>query len=94
MVICFTLGGLWPPGKPEEDEVETEEPKVCAPEQFEFNWAHAWLEEGGALILDEEKAPGLLSQVFLFSLASSSLIFFWCFVCFFFLSWLLTMFQN
>ena len=67
VVICFTLGALWPPGKPEEDEGETEEPKVCVPKQFEFNWTSIWLEEDGAPILDEVKAQGLLSQVFLVS---------------------------
>ena len=64
VVICFTLGALWPPDEPGKDEGETEEPEVCAPEQFEFDWAHTWLEEGGAPILDEDKAQGLLSQVF------------------------------
>ena len=80
MVICFTLGALWLPGKPEEDKRETEEPKVCAPEQFEFNWAHTWLEEGGASILDVVKAQELLSLVFWYSQASSSPILFYCFV--------------
>ena len=80
MVIHFTLEVLWSVGEPEEDEGETEEPKVCAPKQFEFYWACTWLEEGGAPILGEDKAQGLLFQVFWFSQTSSSLILFWCFV--------------
>ena len=65
MVIYFTLEALWPPGESEEDDGEAEEPKICAPKQFGFDWAHTWLEEGGALIVDEDKAQVLLSQVFL-----------------------------
>ena len=62
-----SLGALWPQGEPEEDKGETEELEVCAPEQFKFNWACTWLEEGGAPKVDEDKAQGLLSQVFWFS---------------------------
>ena len=29
MLICFILEALWPPGEPEEDKGETEEPEVC-----------------------------------------------------------------
>ena len=75
----FTLGALWPPGEPEEDEEETEEPKVCAPKQAKSDWTHTWLEEGGAPALAEDKAQGLLSQVF-WSSQASFLILFWCFV--------------
>ena len=62
MVICFTLRARWPPGELEEDKGETEEPKVYPCEQFEFHWALTRLEEGGAPVLDEVKAQGLLSQ--------------------------------
>ena len=64
MVICFTLGALWPPGEPEEDEGKTEELEVCAWKWFELNWAKTWFEEDGAHIVHEDKAQGLLSQVF------------------------------
>ena len=40
VVICFTLGALWPAGEPQGDEGETEEPEVSIPEQLEFDWAH------------------------------------------------------
>ena len=76
----FTLGALSPAGEPEEDKEEMEEHKVCAPKQAKFDWAHAWLKGGGAPALAEDKAQGLLSQVFWSSQASSSLILFWCFV--------------
>ena len=65
MVICFTLGALWPPSESEEDDGEAEEPEICTLKQFEFYWARTWLEEGGAHIVDEKKAKRLLSQVFL-----------------------------
>ena len=41
-----------------------EEPNVCTMEQAEFNWACTWLEEGGAPALAEDKAQGVLAQVF------------------------------
>ena len=79
MLVFFTLGTLWPPGEPEEDEGEMEEPEVCAPEQAKFDWAHTWLEEEGHL----HKAQGLPSQEFLvfpgFFLSYSILVF--CFLC-------------
>ena len=74
---CNHVGPL---GEPERDKGETEEPKICTPKQFEFNWAHNWLEESEAPILDEVKAQGLLSQVFWFSQASFSPILVWYFV--------------
>ena len=89
VIICFTLGALWPPVEPEEDKGGTEEPAVYAPEQLEFDWALTWLEEDGPPIMDEDKALGLLFQVFQFSKAFSSLILFWCF-----LFWLMIMCQN
>ena len=49
VVICFTLGALWSPGEPEEDKGETEEPQVCAPEQFKFDWACTWWRKVGHL---------------------------------------------
>ena len=67
MVICFTLGLLWPPGESEEEDGKAEEPTVRDSEHFAFDWAHTWLEEGGAPIVDEDKSQGLLSQVFWFS---------------------------
>ena len=45
------------------------------------------MKEGGVPIADEDKAQGLLSQVFWFSQASSSPILFWCFVLFFLGFW-------
>ena len=48
----------------EEDEEEMEEPEVCIAEQTAFDWAHTLLEEGGAPALAEDKAQGLLAQVF------------------------------
>ena len=60
----FTLGALWSLVEPEEDKGETEEPKMCMSEQAKFNWACTWLEEGGTHVLGEDKAQGLLSQVF------------------------------
>ena len=58
------MGVLWSPGEPKEDEGKTEEPEVCTTEQAEFDWAHTWMEEGGAPVLAEDKAQGLLAQVF------------------------------
>ena len=66
VVIFFTLGALWPIGEPDEEEGETEEPEVCAPKQFEFDCTCTWLEEGGALILDEDKAQGYFPSILVF----------------------------
>ena len=63
----FILGGLWPLGKLEEHEGETEEPEVSTREQFEFNWACTWLELGGAPALAEDITQGLITQVFILS---------------------------
>ena len=60
----FTLGALWSLGKPEENKGEMEDPEVCTMEQAEFDWAGTWLEEGVAPALAEDKAQGLLAQVF------------------------------
>ena len=60
----FTLGALWSLGEPEQDERRMEEPEVCTMKQAEFDWACTWLEEGGAPVLAEDKAQGLLAQVF------------------------------
>ena len=37
MVIFLHWELFWPPGEPEKDEGETEEPEVCAPKQAKFD---------------------------------------------------------
>ena len=91
-VVFFTLGALWSLGEPEEDEGEMEEPDVCTSEQAEFNWACTWLEEGGVPVLAEDKAQGLLSQVFGLPRPFLPLFYSSVFFCFSVLAWLLTIF--
>ena len=64
VVISFTLGALWPPGEPEEDEMEMEEPKICAPKQAGFDWACTWLEEEGCLHWQKIKLKGYFLRCF------------------------------
>ena len=71
----FILGALWPLGEPEEDKGDTEEPEVSTREQPEFGWAYTWMEEGGAPTLAEDKAQGLLAQVFVLSRPFPSILF-------------------
>ena len=50
VVICFTLRALLPPGEPEEDKGETEEPEVCTPEPvLNSIGSPYWLKEGREL---------------------------------------------
>ena len=81
LVVIFLHWELfWPPGEPEKDKGETEEPEVFASKQAKVHRACTWLEEGGVLALAEDRAEGLLFQVSWSSQAFSSYILFWCFV--------------
>ena len=76
-------------GEPEEDEGKTKEPEVSTREQAEFELVHTWMKEGGAPALADDKAQGLLVQVFGLSRPLPLLF---CSSILFFLSWLLTIF--
>ena len=69
VALCFTLGALWPPGESEGDDGEAECLRSAPPEQFEFDWAHTWLKEGGAPVLDEDKLKGYFPRYSWFSQA-------------------------
>ena len=68
-------------GEPEEDEGETEEPEVCTLKQAKFFWVHTWLEEGGAPVLDKDKAQGLGILVLPGFFLSDDFILMFCFLC-------------
>ena len=66
LTVFLCIKGLfWSLGELVEDEGNGQEPEVYAKRQMEFDWGCTWLWDGGMPALAEDKAQGLLSQLFL-----------------------------